>query len=188
MSSHPRPWHRQSIYGPGPRIPRDREQRARFRYLVRAHLQARRLTHAAAAVAEALLRRLGTDGQCDPVHDTLAADAACSARTVRRACASMLALGLLSWQRRLARNGWRAEQTSNAYCLLIGSSQLFQPGVSTNACGGQSGLQIRRKMNLPSVTPDLHAVAAAQAALARRRAAIEGRLLANGSGGQGGAL
>jgi hypothetical protein len=136
---HPRPWHRQSIFGLGPRIPRDREQRARFRFLVRCHLQARRLSHACAAVAEALLRRLGADGQCDPCHDTLAADAACSARTVRRACASMLALGLLSWQRRLVRDGWRAAQTSNAYCLLIGAA------VPVPNCGGQSGRETLSK-------------------------------------------
>ena len=137
---HPRPWHRGSLFVDGPRIPRDREQRARFRFLVRCHLQARRLTHAAAAVAEALLRRLGTDGQLDPCHATLANDAACSARTVRRACASMLTLGLLSWQRRLVRDGWRAAQTSNAYCLLLGARTLPGP-----TCGGQTGRETSRK-------------------------------------------
>jgi hypothetical protein len=177
--SHPRPWHRQSIYGPGPRIPRDREQRARYRYLVRCHLQARRLTHAGAAVAEALLRRLGTDGQCDPCHDTLAADAACSARTVARATAAMLRLGLLAWQRRLVREGPRAVQTSNAYCLLIGGN------VAVPVSDRQSGRESNRKINLPVVTGV--AVAAAQAALARRRQQIEGRLLLNGSGGTVGA-
>ena len=172
--SHPRPWHRGSLFVDGPRLPRDREQRARFRFLVRCHLQARRITHAAAGVAEALLRRLGTDGQCDPCHATLAADAACSERTVRRATTAMLGLGLLSWQRRLVRDGWRAAQTSNAYCLLDGAS------VPMPACGGQSGRETRRKMNLPPV----HAVdlAAAQAALRARRAVVEGRLLLNGDG------
>lgn len=118
--SHPRPWHRGSLYGEGARLPRDREQRARYRYLIRCHLQAHRISHACAAVAEALLRRLSTEGQLDPSHATLASDACCSTRTVARSTATMLTLGLLSWTRRLVREGPRAVQTSNAYCLLLG--------------------------------------------------------------------
>lgn len=136
---HSRHYHGQSIYGPGPRIPRDREQRARFRFLVRLHLQARRITHACAAIAEQLLRHLGADGELDPTYDTLAVWAACSARTARRATASMLRLGLLSWQRRLVRDGDRALQTSNQYVLLIGAS------VHVPLTGGQNGRESPRK-------------------------------------------
>ena len=114
---HPpaRPWHRHSVFGPGRRRPLDREGRARFRYLLNTHHRARRLSRAIRDVGEALLRRLGTDGQCDPAQATLAQDAACCGRTVRRAISRLRDLGLLDWQLRLIRAGWRVEQTSSQY-------------------------------------------------------------------------
>jgi hypothetical protein len=38
---------------------------------------------------------------------------------VEQALKDARALGLLDWDRRLVRNGWRAEQTSNAYVLMV---------------------------------------------------------------------
>src|SRR5580693_3372335 len=116
--AHPRPWRRHSVFGDGPRQPLDREQRARFRYLLNAHARANRLPAKQEKVGLALLKRLGTDGQCDPSHDTLAEDVGCCARTARRALATLKALGLLLWQRRIVRNGPCVDQTSNAYLLL----------------------------------------------------------------------
>lgn len=170
-SPHPRPWRRHSLFTAGPRRPLDREHRARFRFLLRAHARAGRLPAKHEWVGEALLRRLGTDGRCDPAHDTLAADAGCSARTVRRATASMRTLGLLRWQTRLVRTGWRTEQTSNAYELVPTAAP---PAVS---CGGQSGRETR-KIDIQTAPPPTSAeVAAAREALARRRAVIDERLL-----------
>lgn len=136
---HPRPWHRASVFGDGRRVPLDRERRARFRFLLHAHARAGRMPAKHEWVGLALLKRLGTDGQCDPAHDTLAADAGCSARSVRRATARMQALGLLRWDQRLVRAGWRAEQTSNAYELVPTAAA---PAVS---CGGQSGRETDSK-------------------------------------------
>jgi hypothetical protein len=45
-TSHPRPWRRDSVFGDGRRAPLDRNGRARFRFLIRAHRRARRLTRA----------------------------------------------------------------------------------------------------------------------------------------------
>src|SRR3954453_7348819 len=118
-NAHPRPWHRDSVFGDGPRRPLDREQRARFRYLLNAHRRAHRLTPLTEIVGNALVRRLGVDGQLDPSHDTLAADAGCCSRTVRRVLAAMRALGLVLWQCRLVRVGTRVIQTSNAYALAL---------------------------------------------------------------------
>jgi hypothetical protein len=115
---HPRPWHRGSVFGDGLRRPLDRNQRARFRFLVDAHHRTGRITRAHRDVGLALLKRHGVDGRCDPAHATLAADADCSERTVRRATTAMRDVGLLRWQTRLVRAGWRAEQTSNAYELV----------------------------------------------------------------------
>jgi hypothetical protein len=178
--SHPRPWRRGSLFGPGPRQPLDREQRARFRFLLRTHARGGRLTPKAEWVGNALLKRLGDDGQCDPSHATLAADAACSERTVGRATASMRSLGLLRWQPRLVRAQWRAEQTSNAY-ELVPSAALPVPRVAV-PCGGHAGRATERT-EIPLVHLSPKEVAEAQAALARRRTVVEERLLRNKAGG-----
>src|SRR5689334_51143 len=142
-SSHPRPWRRGSLFGPGPRRPLTRDERARFRYLLRAHTRAGRLSPRGEWVGNALLKRLGEDGQCDPAHVTLAEDAGCGERTVRRALTIMRGLGLLRWQTRLVRAGWRAEQVSNQYVLA--------PVSTLPACGGHGG---RQTMNL--CTKEVH--------------------------------
>src|SRR5690242_638357 len=119
--SHPKPWRRGSLFGPGPRRPLDRNERARFRYLLSAHRRAGRLTPCGQLVGTALLKRVGEDGQCDPAQATLATDVGCGLRTVKRTLAVMRRLGLVCWQMRLVRVGWRAEQTSNAYVLTPGA-------------------------------------------------------------------
>jgi hypothetical protein len=136
-TSHPRPWRHGSLFGDGRRVPLDRERRARFRFLLSAHRRARRLTPTAELVGTALLKRLGTDGQCDPAHATLATDVGCSARTVGRATAAMRDLGLLRWDQRLVRNRWRAEQTSNAYELVPTAAPVTV--LPMPRCGRQNG-------------------------------------------------
>ena len=92
---HPRPWYRGSLFGEGPRCPLSSNQRRAW--LARAELERRagNLTALHIEVARALLRRLGADGRCDPAQATLAADAGCGERTVRRALVVLHALGLL---------------------------------------------------------------------------------------------
>jgi hypothetical protein len=71
-------------------------------------------------IGNALCKRLGVDGQGDPSHATLADDAdGWSVKTVRRSLDTMRDLGLVMWQRRLMRDGWRTRQTSNAYVLTL---------------------------------------------------------------------
>jgi hypothetical protein len=132
--------------------------------LLQQHRAARRLTADYVAVGEALLRRLGADGQCDPSYDTLAADTGSCDRTARRATAAMRDLGLIRWERRLVRRGWRSEQTSNAY-ELVPTAVAPRP-----ACGGQAGPEIPLKKNLLAQARVQVALALAQAALAARRA------------------
>jgi hypothetical protein len=88
-------------------------------------------------VGEALLRRLGTGGQCDPSYATLAADTGASTRTVGRATARLRDLGLLRWDRRLVRRGWRSEQTSNSYALM--------PSAPLPSCGGVVQCRMHRE-------------------------------------------
>jgi hypothetical protein len=177
---HPRPWHRNSVFGDGPRRPLGREQRARFKFLLNAHARANHLPAKQEKVGWALLKRLGADGRCDPTHDTLAADTGISSRTVRRATDTMADLGLLRWQTRLVRAGWRVEQTSNAYELVPATEN------PAACCGGQSVRETRSvdksTDHLPAAAPSAAAIATAQAILAARRRAIEARLLTKGSG------
>jgi hypothetical protein len=165
---HPRPWHRGSVFGDGPRRPLDREQRARFRFLLNAHRRARHLTPLSELIGNALIRRLGTDGQCDPSHDTIAGDVGCCARTVRRALATLKAIGLLAWQRRIIRTGPCIDQASNAYLLLTPDG---------NPTGGQRVRQTSSLDKSRELLPSADEVATAKAALANRCAVIAARLM-----------
>ena len=169
MSGHPRPWHRDSLFGDGPRHPLTREQRARFRFLARVHRAAGRLTACAHDVAEALVRRIGTNGQLDPGHDTLAGDAMCCARTVRRALVVLRELGLLAWQRRIARRvDGVIDQVSNAYWIITS-------GVPpAPAPSGQNGRQTELRNNTIAIERDPDA----RAALLRHAKAAEARFAA----------
>lgn len=126
-------FHKDSVFGDGPRVPLDRERRAQFRAKVRLQRRPGRLTIATAAVALVLVDMLGADGRLDPTIATLAALACVSVATVKRALADLKAFGFLWWQRRLVRSsgtGWRAEQTSNAYMLRVPSCEVhFAPQV-----------------------------------------------------------
>ena len=73
-------FHKDSIFGPGPRVPLDRERKAQFRAKVKLQRRPGRLTIATAAVALVLLDLLGPDGRLDPTVATLAA-LACVPRT-----------------------------------------------------------------------------------------------------------
>lgn len=104
MSTAHRTWHRDSIFGDGPRQPLKRNERARYKFLLKAHFDAGSITRVCRDIGMALLKRLGTTGRCDPSHATLAADAGCkTAKTSERATAALKALGLLTWTRRLVR-------------------------------------------------------------------------------------
>jgi hypothetical protein len=158
---HPRPWHRGSIFGEGPRIPRDREQRAVWKARLGLFRRAGRLTALHVEVGLALLRRLGTDGRCEPAHDTLARDAGCGVRTVQRALAALRDCGLAYWVNRLVRAAWRAEQTSNAYILTLGPA----PDFPANRCGGQIGSAIRTGVSSPLLSPRAQDAAARESAV-----------------------
>ena len=124
---HPRPWRRGSVFGDGPRRPLSADERRMWLARAEAERKAGRLTALHVVIAGYLLRRLGVDGQCDPAHATLARDAGCDPSSVLRALQALQAVDLEGWERRLVRRPWpaggpgasRAEQTSNAYELLL---------------------------------------------------------------------
>ena len=116
---HRRPWHRGSVFGPGPRRPLDRSAKGRWLFTVRQHAARHELSRAERDVLEQLPEHLSRDGRCDPSYERLGADSGTCARTAQRAVRRAAELGLLRWQCRIVRAGWRAEQTSNAYELLL---------------------------------------------------------------------
>src|SRR3954462_14624528 len=111
-------FHAQSQFTAGPRRPLTIGERALWLARLGPPRGPRRITPGHELVARALLKRLGPDGRLDPAQDTLAHDTGLSDRTVRRALRGLAQAGLLTWQRRLVRDGWRCRQTSNAYCLV----------------------------------------------------------------------
>ena len=177
-SDHPKPWHRNSTFGDGPRVPLDRNGRARFAFLLRHHRQHGRLTADHREVGDVLLSALGADGQLDLAHATIAARAGCHVATVKRALGRLRALGLVQWTLRLVRDAassWRCEQASSAYVLV------------PSPCGAQAAPQVglidkKKALSGGNVQQPVHQftaaeITAAREALARRRAAVEARLL-----------
>jgi DNA-binding MarR family transcriptional regulator len=120
-------WKGGSIFGTGPRVPLDREQRAQFRAKLKLQRQPGRLTIAAAEIGRILVDMLGAGGQLDPSVATIAARAAVDPSTVTRAMVRLRDCGFLTWTRRLVRDvgtGWRVEQTSNAYVLTVPATDM----------------------------------------------------------------
>lgn len=116
-----RRWRKDSEFGDGPRVPLDREQRAVFRarLKMRAYRQVGRLTVTASDIGRILVDMLGDGGRLDPSIATLATLAGVDPTTVVRALARLRECGLVTWVRRLVRDGNRVEQTSNAYVLTV---------------------------------------------------------------------
>ena len=170
--SHPRPWRRGSVFGDGPRRPLSPDERRAWIARADAERRAGRLTALHLLVAGALLKRLGVDGQCDPSHATLARDAGCDPSSVLRVLKALRGMGLLTWERRLVRRPWpaggpgatRAEQTSNAYELLLPDRAVaprqerpcravrLRPGCDRQAAGETSHEIMQRR--LPDMTPE----------------------------------
>jgi hypothetical protein len=173
-NAHPRPYRRDSTFGPGIRVPMCRERRAVWRARLHLFRRARKITPLFEDIGLAMLRRLGTDGRLDPAHGTLAGDVGCDVRSVQRALAAFKTCGLVLWVRRLVRAGWRAEQISNSYVLAIGNP----PAIPAPASDRQIARPTRLEAFPLSASPA--EIAAARDALARRRAAIEERLLTRG--------
>ena len=144
----------------------------------------RKLTPLFEDIGLALIKRLGSDGQCDPSHQTLADDLRCSAKSVERALNALQSCGLVTWVRRLVRDGWRTAQTSNAYVLTIGEEP---PPTPVPACDRQAVREtLQEAFNLLPAPPQ--EVADAKKALAEIAARRENALFKTRSPGVGSAV
>ena len=186
-------FHKDSIFGTGPRVPLDRERKAQFSAKVRLQRRPGRLTIATADIALVLLGLLGADGRLDPTHGTLAALACVSVATVKRALDQLQAFGFLDWTRRLIRGagtGWRAAQTSNAYVLRVPACDAhfaprvplsrFKKGLGQGA-GGWEAQVADRDRQLAALGVPLEAARADLEAIRQRRMGMTAGLFGKGS-------
>jgi len=108
--------------------------------------QARQITGKTHIVLQALASFTGLHGTF-PAHETLAAKAGCSVRTVIRALDQAYALGLVERTRRMVRRGNRLVRTSNAYRLLSVGTEAAKQAAMAYAQQMRDALE-RRKQRL----------------------------------------
>lgn len=136
------------------------------------------LTRAYRDVALAIARH-NAAGDWNPTVARIALDAVCTDRTVRRARACLEARGLLAVKARFEIVDGRAQQRSNAYGLVVPDAPVVpKPRIPR---GGQRvrPIQGRKEKMLMNRWP-AQADRVALAALAARRAVIEGRMRSAG--------
>lgn len=138
------PYYANSLFTPGPRRPLNREQKRIWRARSELQRRAGQITALHVEIGKALLRRLGSDGRCDPCHETLAADVDCCPRTVGEALRRFRRLGMLEWVRRLVRRGQVVRQTSNAYRLLMGEAPIREEKAKLSSSMGSSAAATNR--------------------------------------------
>ena len=120
---HPRPWHREAVFGEGTRRILSARERDGFGHVLTAFARAGLIPPGTVWTGLALRDCLDwKTGQCDPSHGALGQHVRDhygrrSDRTVERDLCRLRDLGAVTWEQRLVRAGWRTEQTSNAYCL-----------------------------------------------------------------------
>ena len=154
---------REKVFGPGPRVPLDRNAKARVMAFAKAwnarHRQPGQhrgpLTRATVEVLEALLWGFhnSRSGGCVPSYEAIAAKAECHRSTVAEALAVLEWAGVLTWQNRITRAVVRQRdlfgrwthrrtviRTSNAYVFRDPQPQLagVPAAKSENPAGTQN--------------------------------------------------
>ena len=162
LPNHLRP-RREKVFGPGPRVPLDRNAKVRVKELARALLRKTEagrhygvVTAKALAVLDALLWGFHNtkSGQCDPSYEAIAKRADCARSTVSLAIKALELAGVLSWVNRIIRERdheldlfghwmtrWRIIRTSNAY--------VFRDPKPTPYVGNSSKSEIRSGTSIP---------------------------------------
>ena len=194
---------REKVFGPGRAVPLDGNAKARIAAYARAWSGRNRqpgqhkgpITRAFLDVLEALLWGFhnSRSGCCFPSYEAIADRAECARSTVAEALKVLELAGVLSWQHRIARalvrqrdlfgrwsNRWTVIRTSNAYVFSDPKAAGSQGFVSkSEKPPGTLNQEDSKSLPAGAIASD----SPLERALARFGAAIEGRLLANGSGG-----
>jgi hypothetical protein len=161
-NAHPRPWHAGSLFDAGPRRPLSIGDRCLWLGKLSNALKGQQLSGKEFLVGRSLINLLGEDGRLDPSEAYLAERAMVSPSTVWRAKRRLEGLGLLRWQRRLTRAGWRTEQTSCAY-ELVPDGQPITPrlpparaaGLLRRRCGLHVEGETHPLINSPLTSPQI---------------------------------
>ena len=153
------------------------------------------ITRAFLDVLEALLWGFhnARSGCCFPSYEAIAAKAECARSTVAEALKALEWAGVLTWQNRITRirvrerdlfgrwaSRWRVIRTSNAYVFRDPQPRLA--GVSASKSENPTGT-LNQEFLILTAAPPVDPDSPLERALARFGAAIEARLLMNGSGG-----
>jgi hypothetical protein len=197
------PPRRAKVFGPGRAVPLDGNAKARIQAFARAWSARNKterqhkgpITRAFLEVLEALLWGFhnSRSGCCFPSYEAIADRAECARSTVAEALKVLELAGVLSWQHRIARalvrqrdlfgrwsNRWTVIRTSNAYVFSDPKAAGSQGFVSKSENPpGTLNQEDSKSLPAGAIASD----SPLERALARFGAAIEGRLLANGSGG-----
>ncbi len=143
------------VFGPGPRVPLDRNAKVRVMAYARAWNALHRrsgqhrgpLTRATIEVLEALLYGFhnASTGACFPSYEAISAKAECCRDTVHEAIRALERAGVLKWVNRIVRervrerdlfgqwaNRWRVLRTSNAYTFRDPNPGTARPDRSTS--------------------------------------------------------
>ena len=194
---------REKVFGPGRAVPLDGNQKARIQAYARAWSGRNRqpgqhkgpITRTFLDVLEALLWGFhnSRSGCCFPSYEAIANRAECARSTVAEALKVLELAGVLTWQHRIARirvrerdlfgqwaSRWRVIRTSNAY--VFSDPKVAVSGVPASKSENQTGTPNQETLD-PLAAPPVASNSPLERALARFGAAVEGRLLANGSGG-----
>ena len=194
---------REKVFGAGRVVPLDRNAKCRIaayaRTWSRRNKEGRQhrgpLTRAFQGVLEALLWGFHNSrtGCCFPSYEAIADRAECARSTVAEALKVLELAGVLSWQHRIARalvrqrdlfgrwsNRWTVIRTSNAY-VFSDPKAAGSHGFVSKSENPPGTLNQEDSKSLPAGA--IASDSPLERALARFGAAIEGRLLANGSGG-----
>jgi len=115
-----------------------------FRAALWTLLQARQINGNHHAVLSALASFTGLHGTF-PAHETIAARAGCSVRTVIRALERAYELGIVERSRRMIRHGNRLIRTSNAYRLICGAQDQAKAAAAHFTQQMRDALQRRKK-------------------------------------------
>ena len=190
---------REKVFGPGRAVPLDRNAKARIAAYARAWTARNRqpgqhkgpITRAFLDVLQALLWGVHNSrtGCCFPSYERIAEKAECARSTVAEALRVLEWAGVLSWQHRITRirerctdlfgrDGWRWRviRTSNAYVFRDPAENGRFRSKSENR-GGTLNQILKPTLLAPAAAPD----SPLERVLARLGAAIEARLLTNGS-------
>jgi hypothetical protein len=114
-----RKWRRNSVYGDGLRVPLTPVEIALFRAKLLLARRPRRLTQTCVRVGEFMARTLGDDGRLEPSVEEIAKACQCARSTAHDCLRRLKAEKFLDWDNRIVRNGWRVDQTTNAYRLRV---------------------------------------------------------------------